>query len=103
MSATPFADLSALEKRRRRGIFVETGRKNSTSSVGAAYADVAPTELNDFAVIFLQRCRACGVGLYFRKILHDFINRHPFKLTLFACAPAPAPAAPPGLASVPKT
>lgn len=29
---------------------------------------------------------------YFRKILHDFINRHPFNPVLFPAAPAPAPA-----------
>ena len=36
---------------------------------------------------------------YFRKILHDFINRYPFNPTLFPPAPTPAPI--PSLTSVP--
>ena len=62
MSATPFAGFNALAKRRRRGIFVETGHGRQRSSVGAAYSDVAPTELNYFSGNSLQRFRAYGAG-----------------------------------------
>jgi len=60
MSATPFAGFNSLAKRRRRGIFVETGREIPTSSVGAACFDVAPTELHGFGENVLQRYRAHG-------------------------------------------
>ncbi len=49
-------------QRRRRDIFVATGCQKLISSVGAAYSDVAPTELNHFAENILQRCRAYGAG-----------------------------------------
>jgi len=70
MSAIPFAKFNAPAKRRRRGIFVATECPKPASSVGAAYSDVAPTELSGFGENVLQRGRAYGAeeGLQFVPI-----------------------------------
>ena len=45
-----------------RGIFVEIGIIKFSSSVGAAYSDdVAPTELDSFALLVLQRFQSYGL------------------------------------------
>lgn len=62
MSAIPVAELDVPAKRRRRGIFVETGWGRQKSAAGAAYFDVVPTEPTDFAGDFPQRFRAYGAG-----------------------------------------
>jgi len=46
----------------RRGIFVEIGMIKFSSSVGAAYSDdVAPMELDSFALLVLQRFQSYGL------------------------------------------
>jgi hypothetical protein len=51
-----------INQRRSREIFVEPKTQNKSSSVGAAYSDVAPTELiyfRNFSTT-MSRLRRCG-------------------------------------------